>query len=293
MNIHAIARIRVSNTSLKLLLRAAKTLERDKPEKANEPVEQAYARLSAFIVEVEAALAARLRGKNPVLVAREVEFDRATDSLWVFARTVLELTIAAFGHAGLDLLTPERQAEIDLPKLRALATRARALHEQLFAAEGTAFTQTAFPLQAESMATLLRVIEEDALGDDLTIVVGELLGNALVVCQAQYEEMVDERMRREIGVSQDFHALRGRLRWLIDRCKTAIETLYDEDDPDSERVVSEALRALIVLDAHARRAGGRAAEAELDEILVDAEIFDELDEAVAEAEQAEGDSAAE
>ena len=105
----------------------------------------------------------------------------------------------------------------------------------------------------------------------------------LQACQAQYEEMVSERMRRETGFEQDFRELRGRLRWLIDRYKIAVETLYDEDDPKSGEQVSQALRALIMLSAHMARSPAAPLDEVLEGALVDAEFFGEDEDADADA----------
>jgi hypothetical protein len=278
MNIQAIARTRIPNAALKLLLRCAKTVAEHETELTSASVEAARAELVAHIATIDAALAARLRAKNPRLLALELEFDRAVDSLWIFLRKLLELCAQAYGHAGLELLSPERRAELELDLLRALAKQAAALYEQLFAAEGTSFVKLPFPEQAESMATLLRIIEEDGLDDDLHAVTGKLLLRALKVCQAQYEELVGDRMQRELGVLEDFRELRGELRWRLDRYKVALELLHDPDEPKTLAIIEETLRPVLLLSAHMTRGGsGEALDEELDAALVESELFDALE----------------
>ena len=132
------------------------------------------------------------------------------------------------------------------------------------------------------MAAVLRIIKEDQLNEQIQTVFTPLILPVLETCQQQYEELVSNRMRREIGVVQDFRELRGRLRWLIGRYKSAVETLYDEDKPDTYDIVEDALRSLIMVSAHMSRSGSQVISEELDLALVDAQFFDEL-EATAEA----------
>lgn len=286
MNIYAIARVRVPNATLKVLLRMAKTLLRDVPDQANEAMKKAAGKLADLVARIEAALEARMRAGNPHLAAREIEFDRAVDSLWIFLRDVLELCAQAFGHPGLEQLSPARQAAIDLPQLRVLAGRAASLLEQLFAAEGSAFMRASLTVQVESMATILRLIEHDELEQDLQSIVGASLLEALRVCQAQYEEMVDDRMRRERGFAEDFRELRAQLRWLVDRYKIATETLHDEEAPETLALVEQALRPLLSLsEAMALGNPRRVEEAEAE--LVEAPDYEAFEDAVAEAEAAE------
>ena len=251
------------------MLRMAKTLVRDTPAKPNEPVTNALARLMDHIEVTNEALSRRLRRANPLIVARELEFDRAVDSLWITLRTSLASLAQTFGHPGLDSLSDARKAELGLDALRDVASKAGVLHEQLFAANGTNFTKYSFSAQAEAMAALLRIVEQDQLMDTLEQVAGKPMVDALVVCQAQYEEIARTRMRRNVGVDEDFRGIRTRLRWLISRYKAAVETLYDEDTPESETVVENALRALLMLSAHMTRNPSAGLDDTLDAELVE------------------------
>ena len=89
MNIYAIANMRVPNVSLKVLVRLAKTFATLVPEQASPAILDAIKKLAGMVVEVERALIARVREANPELLATEVEFDRATDTQWLFLRRVL------------------------------------------------------------------------------------------------------------------------------------------------------------------------------------------------------------
>lgn len=122
------------------------------------------------------------------------------------------------------------------------ATRARALASKLFGAEGLAFTQQAYPEQAESMGEILRLIDQDGLGDELDALLGPQLLVALRACQAQYEAMVETRMTRDDRKSTDLARLRGKLQRAIARYSSAVLTLLDESEPSTLTLVLTALR---------------------------------------------------
>ncbi|HLT37312.1 MAG TPA: hypothetical protein VK034_13560 [Enhygromyxa sp.] len=263
MNRYSLDRITIPNASLKVLARLGKTLLRDQPEQTNVVIEEAADKLKDCIAEVDVALTERVRETNPELVAGEVDFDRATDTQWIWLRKLLEGWAASFGHPGLNGLSKERQAKADLPALRRRAERARKLHERLFGAEGTNWAQRAYIEQVESMAALLRLIQEDELGDELAEIVGPELPRLLAVCQSQYEVMVSERMSRTASLTDNFRELRAKLRWKLDRYKNAIETLRDDDDPASYERVDHALRSLLLLNQRINK----SAETDDDELL--------------------------
>jgi hypothetical protein len=262
---YALERTAIPNASLKLLTRLAKTLLKDKSETTNAVIDKAAVRLASCIIEVETAITARIRELNPELVANEGDFDRATDTLWIWLRKLLEGWAAALGHTGLTALSQELQAKADLPALRLRSERARKLHERLFGAEGTSWTQRAYAEQVESMAALLRLIDEDELTAELEFVAGPELPKLLTICQIQYEQMVGDRMSRATSMTDDFRELRAKLRWKIDRYKNAVETLLDDEDPTSDDIVETALRSLILLNQRMAKTSGAAT---LDEELL-------------------------
>ena len=290
MNIQAIARVLVPNPRLDILLRMAKTLVRDAPPNHDEVVAAALARLEAQIAKVEAALASRIRATSATYLLRELEFDRAVDSLWVLLRLYLESFSQAFSHPGLAHLSLERKQAMHYEELRELADLAADIHARLFAQAGTSFTRTSMVSQVEAMSTLLRVICEDQLDDGIAEVFSDMIVPTLVLCQAQYEALVDDRLRRDSRSSDDFRALRSRLRWLVERYKAALETnLYDEDAPETEALVEAALRPLLMVSAQMVRGSVTVANTELDVELVANEF--ELDASVFGDEGADGSSA--
>jgi hypothetical protein len=268
VNRYALDRITVPYLSLKILTRLGKTLLEDKPDPPNPVIEDAASKLELCLVEVDKALTARVREINPEIIAGEVEFDRATDTQWIWLRKLLEGFALAFGHPGLAALPEELQTKANLPALRLKAERARKLHDRLFGAEGTNWAQKAYIEQVESMAALLRLIEEDGLGEELESIVGLDLPRLLDVCQVHYEHMVSERMIRSGSLHNDFQELRAKLRWKIDRYRNAVETLLDDEDPDSYELVDHALRSLILINQRMNK----GSEGELDDELLGDEL---------------------
>ena len=256
-------RPKIPNSSLPILLRLAKTLLHGRPtgEQADPIVDKAAARLAAMVADADRALSDRLRESNAGLQAIEVEFDRAVDKSWVWLRVLLEGYRDAFGHAGLDALPEPLAAQADLAELRRLAALAGRLHSILFSAEGTKWVTKGWQVQAEASATLLRLIEEDDLAGELEQIAGPKILGLLRAAQVHYEDIANARLRRSKGRRDDFHELRAKLRWHIDRYRAAVETLYDLEDPRSFAIVDEALRPLDRLVAKLR-AGASSAQVE-------------------------------
>ena len=120
---------------------------------------------------------------------------------------------------------------------------------------------------------LVRWITDD--GGIASLSDGLLTANATgtTTVHAQYEDLVDERMRRESGVTQDYRELRHELRWRVDRYKVAVELLHNPSDPETLERIEEALRPLLMLSAHMSRASSPELDEELDQELVASELF--------------------
>jgi hypothetical protein len=236
--------VRLPNISLKQMLRLAKTLLRDKPTQATMAVEAAANDLGAHVTRVEQALTLRMVETNAEAIASEVDFDRAVDGLWVWLRRELDAYVI-YEHAGLAALSKAQRLEAGLDALASDAARARALRDRLFGPEGTNFTTMPYAEQAETMATILRLIEHEGLLAELEALVGPGLLRLLRVCQQQYEDMVSDRLTRERGTSEDLRTMRQKLRWLIVQYNTAVYSLARLEDPSSFDVVERALRAVV------------------------------------------------
>ena len=113
------------------------------------------------------------------------------------------------------------------------------------------------------MATILRVIEDDQLAEELELVIGPELPLLLRGLQAHYDELVAARLTR-VKHRENFRELRSLLRWHIERYRSAIELMYMPGDPASAQLVERALRPLARLNQRVRRASDAD---ELDELL--------------------------
>jgi hypothetical protein len=236
--------VRLPNISLKQMLRLAKTLLRDKPTQATAAIEAAASELEAHVTRVEQALTLRMVATNAEVIASEVDFDRAVDGLWLWLRRQLEAYMI-YEHPGLAALPKARRLEAGLDVLASDAARARVLRDRLFGPGGTNFTTTPYAEQAETMATILRLIEHEGLLAELEALVGHGLPRLLRVCQQQYEDMISNRLTRQRGTSEDLRAMRQELRWLIVQYNTAVYSLAKYVDPSSFEVVERALRAVV------------------------------------------------
>lgn len=234
-------------------------------------------KLSELVSEGEAMLTVRRRESVPSDHSFELWLDALADTLWSALRNRLD-GWGVFEHramAGVIQEHAKRSAvAVALSRARKKAERARALSTRLFGAEGLAFIRLPYPAQAQSMASILRLIDEDDLASDIDELAGPEIMVALVACQAQYEAMVKTRMSRADRRSAHFGVLGGKLRRLLARYVSAVLTLLDEDDPESLDVVVTALQPIEVLRAQLSRGVGRS-EAAVEESTEDDEPTDE------------------
>jgi hypothetical protein len=190
----------------------------------------------------------------------ETMLDGAADSLWSALRNRLD-TWGVFEHPGLAgvLQAHGRRSAtaVALAQARKKAERARDLSGRLFGTDGLAFIRLPYPAQAESMASILRLIDEDGLTSSLDELAGPELMVALVTCQAQYEAMVAARMSRNGRKSGDLKGFLGKLQRAIARYTNAVLTLLDEDEPESLDLVLAALQPVELLRAQVSRGTSR------------------------------------
>ncbi len=250
-----------------------------RPAKSNSVLDKAAIKLETTLVELETSLTDRLRSSNSDAPVREIDFDRATDGLWVSLRDRLNSWLA-FEHQGLDALPSDLHEQAKLTHAKQQAARARKLHDRLFGANGMAFVQQPFFEQAAAMASLLRLIDEDGHDSELTELVGAEWLAALRACQIQYESMIDDRLARERGKNQNLAKIRNKLRRVISAYNTAVITMLDDDVPETLDLVVAALRPMVrIRDIMNRPSGpsdGPSEEDLEDELLGDG--TDELSE---------------
>jgi hypothetical protein len=234
-------------------------------------------KLALLVAEGEAMLTARRRESVPTDHSFELWLDALADSLWSLLRNRLDGWGAFERRAMASLLQAHAKRSaiaIALSLACKKAERARALSTRLFGAEGLAFIRLPYPAQARSMASLLRLIEEDRLASDIDELAGPEVMIALVACQGQYEAMVKDRMSRAERRSAHFGILGGKLRRLLARYVNAVLTLLDEDDPESLDVVVTALQPIEVLRTQLGRGVSRS-QAEAEESVEDEELTED------------------
>lgn len=273
MNIFALELTRIPRSSLKILMRLAKTLRRDTPKQSNQVIVEAAKELDGQIEFTHKAVIARILAANPDLSASEVEFDWAVDALWMLLSRGLEGE-QVYGHRGLSKLSDERAKAVDLPALREHAESARRIHNVLFGSMNMVeLVRARFIEQVESMSEVLGVIEDQQLEDDLEVLVGPRILPLLQVCQQQYEEMVDGRLSRERGAAINLAILRSDLRVYVQNYASAVHSLYRPSKPETGELVLESLRPILTLRELANQPGASSGEV-LEEQL---EGFVELD----------------
>lgn len=230
------------------------------PKGVSPQLDRIAGKLVDLVSEGEAMLTTRRREAVPTDHSPDLWLDALADTLWSMFRNRLD-GWSVFEHRAMaSVLQPYAKRSsiaVALSLARQKAERARGLSVRLFGAEGLAFIRLPYPAQAQSMASILRLIEEDGLASEIDELAGPEIMVALVACQAQYEAMVKARMSRNDRRSVHFGILGGKLRRLLSRYVNAVLTLLDEDDPDSLDLVLTALQPVEVLRAQLSRGTGR------------------------------------
>jgi len=231
-------------------LALGRALLESQPEEPSATVERKAAVLARVLDEADAAVDARRRDSVPLDLAGEISFDALTDALWAVLRDGLQ-AVAGYGHEGLSRLAEGQSKKSAVAKAVASAQdrakRARGLLAKLFGREGLAFTKAQFPEQAQAMASILRVIENDELAPEIEALLGAEILVLLRACQPRYEEMVETRLKRDDRKSSDLAKARAKLLRAIGGYTTAVLTMLDEDEPESLPIVLAALRPLEAL----------------------------------------------
>jgi hypothetical protein len=237
------------------------------PKDESPQLDRIAGKLERLVSEGETMLTTRRRESIPIDHSTDLSLDALADFLWGTLRNRLH-GWSVFRHPGwagvLQAHGKRSIIAVALAQARKKAVRAHELSGRLFGAEGLAFIRLPYPAQARSMASILRLIQEDGLAPAIDELAGPELMVALVACQAQYETMVRSRMSRTGRKSAHFGRLGGKLRRLIARYVNAVLTLLDEDEPESLDVVLVALQPVEVLRLQVSRGASRPATATVD-----------------------------
>lgn len=261
-------------------LALGRALQKAKPRESSQTVERKAAVLARVLDEADAAVDARRRDSVPVDLAAETSFDAMTDALWAVLRDGLQ-ALAGLGHEGVPRVAEGLGKQSAVAKAvrsaQDKARRARVLSVKLFGSEGLSFTKAQFPEQAQAMASILRVMEDDGLAPEVEALLGSEVLVLLRACQPLYEAMVEARLQRDDRKSSNLGKARNKVLRAISGYTTAVITMLDEDDPESLEVVLAALRPLEALREAAAsgstgvaESGGTSDEAGTPEVLGDA-----------------------
>ena len=239
---------RVPIVNLRSLIVLSKALVDGKPLDAPATVHKRGDRLHELVGTAESELTDRLREQVAATYGVPGELDGGTDGLWGVCYRRLEL-MAAYEHPGLDPLIAQANLPlgISLAKDRKLAERARVLHQRLFRGQGLAFLRGAFRDQSEVTGSILRLIKEDNLADELAEFVGASLVEQLFGLQEQYESMVVDQLKASGTSPANLRELWRRIVRAIEQYNNAVLDMLDEDVPESLQVVQTALRPMVTL----------------------------------------------
>src|SRR5690606_4608024 len=132
---------------------------------------------------------------------------------------------------------------VDYGALVEQAKRARELRQRLLSLDGVSFVRLPYPEQAESMRSILKLIDEDGLGPELDELVGDDRRPTLRDLQRRYEDMVSRRAERSQAKDQADNLRRHQLgiQRAIRRYAAVMFGHYDDTDPASGQRVFAAL----------------------------------------------------
>lgn len=131
-----------------------------------------------------------------------------------------------------------------LPSRITNSRRAAELLRALFGNEGTSFLKESYAVQATTMQTLLRRIENDNLTKALDALCGPEFLEQINTLMPRYERMVQAMLNRDGGSGQSLLHHRHILSRAVVGYATAVCATVDEQDPAS---VEKACRALAPL----------------------------------------------
>lgn len=256
--------LRAPRGNIRGIVSLSRALVARAPKGASDAIDRTTAKLEDAIEEAERGLTERIRELTPEDFSRQVELDGFADVMWGALRSGLELW-KGFEHPGLArVLEVQKKKGAVATALRAgqdKAVRARQLAGKVFVGEGLSFTQRTYSEQSVIMGSILRIIEEDGLAEEIEAVVPPEVLVAIRACQPLYEGMVKERLERNDRRPTDLAVLRTKLQRAITQYCTAVLTLLDETEPQTLEQVMDALRPIDAFREQARsgRGGGGGA----------------------------------
>lgn len=239
------------------------------PDSAHKAADVLQIRLDDF----DATLARLRRELGLQTPLEEVNFDTAVDGAWVRFRRRLQ-DWQAYSRPGFKPLAQDPNSPIDYGELIARAEDARLIEQRLFNNTGVNYLRSNYPEQAESMRSILRLIDEDQFEDRIEILVGDDVLPVLRDLQIRYDAMVQRRAQRSSS-KDDSDNLRSHqlgMQRALRRYASAMYGLYDET-PQSGTFVYRALLPILTFRERLeqRTINGEFMNESEDEMLADLE----------------------
>jgi hypothetical protein len=227
-------------------------------------------RVRLVLDEAEAVMVERIRDGGR-FTREDVKFDGYADGLWGLFRDRL------FGWhrylaEGRQRMREDPELKIDLDDIEDRAARAVALHDKLFA-NGLDMLRQNYNQQAQLTANLLKVIDAEALENELLDLTGDELLPMLRGSQRRYAAMVTQRLSRKSGPIGDLQEVKLRIHRCLYFYTNAVIGTLNQEPPNTVESVEAAL--LPIINARLGRELGVQGDAEAEEQII-AESGDDL-----------------
>jgi hypothetical protein len=235
---------RAPNLTIATALTLATTLVSACPKGAPPNAKKACKKLQTVAASAQAAWTDRKRELGATTEGGDPLLDQEADTSW----SALRMRLQAYA-----MLPADRYP---------LAARAAAILVVLFGAEGLEFLKSAYVAQVATMATILKLIDDDQLQAEIDEIAGaEFLGQIRHV-QPRYDAMVKAMLKKDAASGQNLlEHVRAVQRAIVDYA-TKICATVDEDDEETIVSARDALRPIDNhREAQAQRTSAGAAPA--------------------------------
>lgn len=271
------------------MLALGRLLLKHKPTPPSGDVEENAKLLTVEIDRVTQDYVARHREDNSAIAAEEAELDQFADHMWGIADARLGHWEVFERPAVARLAAKQTPGGPDYEGMIETARVARSIREKLLP-EGLEFTRLAYPEQSEYMHTLWQIIEQDQLGEQLSVCVGAEFYDGLKDVQAHYGDMVDQQAARSSGSAINLRVNALELHRHIQNYTIALLAMIRDNDPANVEMMRKALRPIDAVREQLERIRARSRAAgskELEELIEEEKAVDEeigIQPAAAEAE---------
>lgn len=230
------------------LLALARELLQRMPKPAREHVLDAAVRVRAELGELESAIVKWRQVASEATLAEEAALDGFVDGLWRSLHMRLESWLTYERAEPLSLSTARRgptDEKVDYRRHIASAQQAREILDTIFGEDGTNFVHRNYTEQASAMASILKIIDDEELGDTIDTLVGPDLLASLRDCQGRYEVMARTRTTREQSLGLTLRKIGEHLRWELNLFVIHVLSSIDRSEPDSLARVKQCLQPIL------------------------------------------------